>query len=67
MRTPPSRVCKLEKFDDPKAPDHDIQAVLLDPAVITKDNVQDVVTAGALKASEICKGIEDLCSEAGVE
>lgn len=57
----------LTEFDDPKAPNHKLEAVLLEPTVITKDNVQDVVDAGALKASEICKGIEDLCTTAGVK
>jgi hypothetical protein len=29
--------------------------------------VQDVVDAGALKASEICNGIESQCTKAGVK
>ena len=57
----------LVKFDDPKAPSHDIQAVLLTPLVITNKNVEDVVTAGALTAAQICTGIEAACTAAGVK
>ncbi|MFL6109023.1 MAG: sugar ABC transporter substrate-binding protein [Marmoricola sp.] len=63
---PASAGLNLAKFDDPQASSHDIQALLLDPAVITKDNVQDVIDAGALKAADICKGIESVCSQAGL-
>ncbi len=45
----------------------DIPSVLLVPAAITKANVEDVVTAGALKAADICKGIEAACTAAGVK
>ena len=65
--TDTSTVGTLVKFDDPKAPSHNIQALLLAPAVITKANVQDVITAGALKASDICKGIESTCAKAGIK
>jgi D-xylose transport system substrate-binding protein len=43
-----------------------IPSVLLPAEVITKSNVEDVVTAGALKASDICKGIAAACAAAGV-
>jgi D-xylose transport system substrate-binding protein len=43
------------------------KAVLLTPEVITKKNVEDVVTAGAVKASDICKGIQAACDAAGVK
>ena len=36
--------------------------MLLDPTVITKKNVEDVVTAGALTAAQICKGIAAACT-----
>ena len=36
------------------------------PQVITQANVQDVIDAGALKAGEVCKGIEDDCQELGI-
>lgn len=58
---------KLVKFDDPKTPSHDIQAVLLTPQVITDKNVEDVVKAGALTAAQICSGIEAACTAAGVK
>ena len=57
----------LVKFDDPKAPSHNIQAVLLTPQVITIKNVEDVVTAGALTAAQICTGIQAACTAAGVK
>lgn len=44
----------------------DIPSVLLDPQTITKANVKDVVTAGALTVKEICKGIEATCTKAGL-
>jgi len=63
---PASAGLTLVKFDDPQAASHDLQALLLAPTVITKDNVQDVIDAGALKASDICKGIESVCTKAGL-
>ena len=56
----------LSKFDDPEAPNRDLQALLLPPQVITQANVQDVIDAGALTADEICKGIEDDCQKLGI-
>ncbi len=56
----------LTKFDDPQLPSHNIQALLLKPAVITKANVKDVVTAGALTVADICKGITAQCKAAGL-
>ena len=35
--------------------------------MITQANVQDVIDSGALTADEICEGIEDDCSELGIE
>jgi D-xylose transport system substrate-binding protein len=43
-----------------------LKSVLLPPQVITYSNVQDVIDAGALKASEVCNGIEAQCQKAGV-
>ncbi|GAC1440756.1 MAG: substrate-binding domain-containing protein [Mycobacteriales bacterium] len=57
----------LSPFDDPKAPSHKLQALLLPAQVITQANVKDVVTAGALTAAQICKGIESDCSSAGIQ
>lgn len=64
--TDPSAAGTLVKFDDPDAPSHDLQALLLDPTVITKDNVKDVITAGALTAADICKNIESDCTKLGI-
>jgi D-xylose transport system substrate-binding protein len=44
-----------------------LKSVLLPPQVITYNNVQDVINAGALKASDVCNGIEKQCQEAGVK
>jgi D-xylose transport system substrate-binding protein len=44
-----------------------LKSVLLPAQVITYSNVEDVVTAGALKASEICNGIQSECDKAGVK
>ena len=57
----------LAKFDDPKAPNHKLQALLLPAQVITQANIKDVVTAGALTVAQICKGIEAACTSAGVQ
>jgi len=56
----------LSDFEDPEAPNHELQALLLPAQVITQANVQDVIDAGALKAEEICQGIEDQCEELGI-
>jgi len=66
-KNPVSAGLPLSKFDDPKSPSHNIQALLLPAEVITQANVNDVVTAGALKAAEICKGIESDCAKLGVK
>jgi D-xylose transport system substrate-binding protein len=57
----------LTPFEDPQAPEHKLQALLLPSQVITQANVQDVIDAGALTADEICAGIEDDCSKLGIE
>src|SRR3954466_3695895 len=44
----------------------DIPYVLLVPTAITKANVKDVVTAGAVTAAELCKGVEAACTAAGI-
>ncbi|MCW2524690.1 MAG: hypothetical protein JWO63_3025 [Frankiales bacterium] len=56
----------LTNFQDPKG-NRTLKAVLLTPTVITKKNVEDVVTAGALTAAQICKGIAADCAAAGVK
>jgi D-xylose transport system substrate-binding protein len=57
----------LSPFDDPQSPSHNLQALLLPSEVITQANVEDVVNAGALKAADICKGIESDCTKLGVQ
>jgi D-xylose transport system substrate-binding protein len=54
-----------DKQLDPK--NSALKSVLLPPEVITYNNVQDVITAGALKASDVCNGIQDQCDKAGVK
>ena len=44
----------------------DIPYVSLVPTPITKANVKDVVTAGAVTAAELCKGVEAACTAAGI-
>jgi D-xylose transport system substrate-binding protein len=44
----------------------DIPSVYLTPDVITKDNIQKLIDAGALTRDEICKGIESACQKAGL-
>ena len=65
-KDPASAGLTLAPFDDPEAPDHKIEALLLPSQVITQANVQDVIDAGALTKEEICKGIEDDCSKLGI-
>ena len=55
----------LTTFNDPQGK-RDLKAVLLTPEAITKDNVKDVITAGALTATQICQGIESDCQKAGI-
>ncbi|HWU22969.1 MAG TPA: substrate-binding domain-containing protein [Nocardioides sp.] len=57
----------LSKFDDPQSSSHNVQALLLPAQVITQANVNDVVKAGALKASEICQGIQSACDKLGIK
>jgi len=65
-KDPSSAGLTLSKFDDPQAPSHNLQALLLPSQVITQGNVSDVVDSGALSKDEICKNIEDACSKVGL-
>jgi D-xylose transport system substrate-binding protein len=49
---------------DPKNPG--LKSVLLPPEVITYENVQDVIDAGALTAAQVCNGIASDCTKAGI-
>ena len=44
----------------------DIPSLLLVPQTITKANIKDVVTAGAVTTAELCKGVEAACRAAGI-
>jgi len=66
-KTPSDAGLTLTDFPDPKDSSHKIQALLLPTEVITQGNVEDVVTAGAVKASDICKGIAKDCEKLGVK
>jgi D-xylose transport system substrate-binding protein len=57
----------LKPFDDPQAPSHKLQALLLPAQVITQANVMDVVDAGALTVADICKGITEQCTALGIQ
>jgi D-xylose transport system substrate-binding protein len=57
----------LAPFDDPQAPSHKLQALLLPSEVITQANVSDVIKAGALTQADICKGIEAACASLNVQ
>jgi D-xylose transport system substrate-binding protein len=65
-KAPSAAGITLTKFDDPKAPSHNIQALLLPPQVITQANVNDVIKAGALTKAQVCKGIDAACSSLGI-
>ncbi|MCW2644362.1 MAG: D-xylose transport system substrate-binding protein [Pseudonocardiales bacterium] len=56
----------LTDFQDPVGK-RTIKALLLTPTAITKANVEDVITAGALTAAQVCKGIESICASAGIK
>jgi D-xylose transport system substrate-binding protein len=66
-KSPADAGLTLTDFPDPKAPGHKIQALLLPATVITQANVEDVVTAKAVKASAICQGLTSQCSKLGVK
>lgn len=54
-------------FDDPKAPGHKLQALLLPSQVITQSNISDVISTGLLTQAQVCKGVESICSTLGVK
>jgi D-xylose transport system substrate-binding protein len=54
------------KLHDPKN-NRDLKSVLLNPQLITINNVKDVVTQGYVKASEICTGdLAAKCTQYGI-
>lgn len=52
--------------EDPEG-DRDVPSILLDPLLVTKDNVNEVVKDGAVDAAELCKGFEKQCKQAGID
>jgi D-xylose transport system substrate-binding protein len=44
----------------------DVPSVLLDPVLVTKDNVKAVIDDGGQKAADVCKGYEKQCEAAGI-
>jgi D-xylose transport system substrate-binding protein len=50
---------------DPQG-NRDIPSLLLVPEAITISNIQDVVSAGAITAADLCKGVETECTKAGI-
>lgn len=44
----------------------DIPSLLLVPQAITISNIQDVIDAGAVTAADLCKGVEQACTKAGI-
>jgi D-xylose transport system substrate-binding protein len=66
-KNPSSAGLTLSPFADPQKADHKLQALLLPSEVITQANLKDVVDAGALKTTDICKGIEAACGKVGLQ
>jgi D-xylose transport system substrate-binding protein len=66
-KDPAAAGMQLTKFDDPTAPSHNIQALLLPAQVITQANIDDVIKAGALTQAQICKGITAACANIGLK
>ena len=51
--------------NDPEG-NRDVPSVLLDPVLVTKDNVKAVIDDGGQKAADVCKGYEKECAAAGI-
>jgi D-xylose transport system substrate-binding protein len=66
-KDPTANGMQLSDFADPKSSSHKIQALLLPAQVITQANVQDVIKAGALTASEICAKVQSDCTSLGIK
>ncbi|UPK77146.1 substrate-binding domain-containing protein [Nocardioidaceae bacterium SCSIO 66511] len=47
--------------------DRKVPSILLDPLLVTKDNVKEVVDDGGVDAAELCKGFEQECKQAGID
>jgi D-xylose transport system substrate-binding protein len=62
---PNSAGLSLTSFQDPKN-NRTLKALLLPAEAITKANVKDVISAGALTAAQVCAGIQAQCTAAGI-
>jgi D-xylose transport system substrate-binding protein len=62
---PNSAGLTLTSFQDPKN-NRTLKAVLLPAQAITKANVKDVISAGALTKAQVCAGIQAQCTAAGI-
>jgi len=51
--------------NDPEG-NRDVPSVLLDPLLVTKDNVKAVIDDGGQTAADVCKGYEKECAAAGI-
>ena len=65
-KTPAQAGLTVAKFDDPKAPSHNLQALLLPPQVITQANVTDVTKTGILTVAAVCANITAACQALGI-
>ncbi|MPY97267.1 MAG: substrate-binding domain-containing protein [Actinophytocola sp.] len=55
-----------DAVNDPEG-DRDVKSVLLEPEVITKENVKTVVDAGYVPASDLCvRDLADVCEKLGI-
>ncbi len=56
-----------QKVDDPEG-NREVPAVLLEPQMIMKNNVKDVVDDGFVTKEQLCTGkFEQLCADAGIQ
>jgi D-xylose transport system substrate-binding protein len=56
-----------QSVHDPKG-NRDVPSVLLTPESITKDNINDVISAGGASKAEVCAGsFAALCTKAGIQ
>lgn len=66
-KTPSDAGLTMSNFPDPKSASHKIQALLLPTEVVTQANLKDVIDAGAVKQSAICKGLTSDCAKLGLK
>lgn len=52
--------------DDPEG-DREVPSILLDPLLVTEDNVKAVVEDGGVDPADLCRGFEQECKQAGIQ